>query len=68
VSSLAGSALVESSNVNCRIFYSQQGHCADVMPVRAPEPGWCAVHSTPSRLCQCPVDGLRPLGIGCEGL
>ena len=47
-SSSAGSTLVESSN--WKVFYTQQGQTADIMPATPPEPGWFAVHSTPSRL------------------
>ena len=44
----------------------------DMMPAKPTEPGWCAVHSTSSRLLTarsvpCASDGLnRPVGIDCK--
>ena len=49
-SSPAGPALVENSN--CKVFIFNRGIVTDIIsasPFRSQD-GWCAVHSTPSRL------------------
>ena len=33
---------------NCKVFCIQQGIVIDMMPTTPPDPGWCAVHPTPS--------------------
>jgi len=69
-SSPAGLALVENSN--CKVFYIlNRGIVTDTMSVMPLEPGWCAVHSTPSRLLSArsvPCGwAYRPVRIDCQG-
>jgi len=61
-SSSTGSSLAESSK--CNVFYTEQEHCDR-------RTGWCAVHSTSSRLLSArsvPCGrAYRPVGIDCKG-
>jgi len=70
-SSLIGTALVQYSN--CKVFYTQQGHCYRHNACHTPpKQGWYAVHSTPSRLLSArsvPCGwAYKPMGIDSKGL
>ena len=53
-----------------RSFILNRGIMTDIMPATPPEPGWCAVHSTPSRLLSARSvpcgQAYRPVGIDCK--
>ena len=54
-----------------RSFILNRGIKTDIMPATPPDPGWCAVHSTPSRLLSARSvpcrQAYRPVGIDCKG-